>query len=65
MADEDLEISVPASLVEEIVANVEGLLAATSINEQALYANRLNNTSSDLASWHPRWNLNTGEIDAA
>lgn len=65
MVDENLEIPVPASLVAEVVWSADGLLQATSINQQASWANRLSNATSDLATWHPRWDIETGEIDEA
>ncbi len=37
--------------------------AATTLPEQASRYNSLANSMSDLATWHPDYNPNTGEID--
>lgn len=48
--------------IEEVWAVHAQLSEAKTIGSQAQYIIELSNRVSDLASWHPRWDYEHGEI---
>lgn len=48
--------------IAAVVWGVQDLLSSKTLGEQAANIEWLSNHVSDLASWHPDYDVNTGEI---
>jgi hypothetical protein len=61
--DGEAYLTIPASLVADVVNGHSRLVGARTFGEQAYALTSLSDTMSDLATWHPRYRSETGEID--
>lgn len=63
MTMSDVEILIPQDLVSSVVFYTKRLFAARSLEDQMWAGERLRNHIADLATWHPDFDYETGNIE--
>ena len=63
MNDNEMRCDWMTEAIVEVWANFKRYTEATTLLEQAHYLTELSNSVSDLVSYHPNYNINTGEIE--